>query len=97
VGGALADGTVYFRDLMTKAQKQAQLEGIERARKALDNLPSTYQAVGSVASRMRRCRNPKSKLMQQLCDADTRLNNEGAEMLSAIRMALHFAKLNLSA
>lgn len=66
-------------------------ELLDEATKALGELPSIYQSVGTLAARARRCK-PDSKLGKKLWAKYDELLSQGSEHSSKIRMALHFAK-----
>jgi hypothetical protein len=57
----------------------------EKALAALDELPSIYQAIGTTAAAARRCK-PTSKRGAELWAAYEKLNGQGAELMSTIRM-----------
>lgn len=59
----------------------------EEALKALNDLPSLRQAVGTHGVALRRCK-PGSKRHREVWDAMTRLENEACEASSTIRLAL---------
>ena len=63
----------------------------EEALRALVDLPSVFQAIGTTAAAARRCKptTPRGKLLWAEYE---RLNREGARLLSLVRLYISVAK-----
>lgn len=76
---------------MEQATRRALNEQINKAKEALNELPSVCQAVGTTAVAAGRCQEG-SELHKERWDRYTQLNNQAATLSSAIRMALHLCQ-----
>jgi hypothetical protein len=62
-------------------------EMVDKVNKQLDLLPGTFQSIGQIAERLKRCKEG-STLYKELCKVYDELNNKCADIMHIIRMKI---------